>query len=219
MQQYVRLLPSAFTVLILLAAVLTLPGCYDDDDPYEPELICRGPGGYGCSGESVCDNGKCACLDPASQLAPGFCVQNQFRNTFVTYDQVLGCSDTSLIAFIDDPFAVEWDDWEEHRSLSTYGYNRDPNLYLPGSAGAVLIRPEDRNTGADSLYITDIYGPNKQYCFSGSWACVNSFKGAFVGRDTIRGVFRLIGCNDRDSGEPFPEEFTREYPMTFVRVN
>ncbi len=194
-------------------------GCYDDDDVYEPEPICRGPDGSGCAGESTCEDGTCACLDQASQLAPGFCVQNQFRNTFVTYDQILGCSDTTLVSFLDDPFTVTWGAQEANRPLATYGYNRNPNLYLPGSAGAMLIRPEGRDTGADSLYITDIFGPTKEYCYSGSWACLNSFEGAFVGRDTIRGVFRLIGCNDRNSGEPFPEEFRHEYPMTFVRVN
>ncbi|WP_104418252.1 hypothetical protein [Neolewinella xylanilytica] len=199
--------------------MIAFPGCYDDDDAYVPEPTCEGPNGQGCTGESTCDNGSCACLDPSNQIAPEFCVQNQYRNTFVTYDQILGCSDTSLIAFLDDPFAIEWQDNEASRGLSTYGYNRDPNIYLPGGTGATLIRPAGTNTGADSIYITEIFGPEGIYCSRESWTCINSFKGAFVGRDTIRGVFRLIGCNDRNSGEPFPEAFLQETPMTFVRVN
>jgi len=209
-------------LVVALSLLLSYAGCKDDDDSFGLEgqqEQCVGPQGSGCVGESNCESGQCACLDKTTQLAPGFCLQSRYPNTFVTYDTILGCVDTTLVAFLDDPFDVKWAEDEPYRTVSSYVYNRNPNVNTPGSTGAVtLLRPES-GTGVDTVYISTLIGEQDIYCSRGSWFCMNAFAGAFVGRDTIRGIFQAVGCNDGGSGDPFPEDFLVKIPMTFVRLN
>lgn len=216
-------LHTLFCLMVASCLMLTTSSCEDDDGTLGG---IDGPAGTecrndsNCPGESVCNNGHCECLDQDAQLAPGFCVQTSYANTFATFDTTLSCIDTTLIAFLDDPFSLTWPQGTESQQISSYVYNRDPNGTVPGSVGAaVALRPNDSNTGVDSIYITRILGPDGDYCSCESWKCKNSFYGAFVGRDTIRGVLQFIGCNDSNSGEPIPDAFMETYPMTFVRLN
>jgi hypothetical protein len=214
-----------YLVWVFFALVLLpLTGCRDDDDPVFGDItgsaLCRNAKAGGCTGEAVCVDGRCECLDQSNQLAPGFCVQNDFPNTFVTVDTTLGCIDTTLVSFMDDPFDLFWPNGVQHQQLRSYVYNRDPNSTLPGGLAITVLRPDDTDIGVDSVYITRILGTDgDNRCSIANWRCQNSFFGAFVGRDTIRGVLQFIGCDDRNSGESIPEAFTKTYPMTFVRVN
>ena len=212
--------PSSRYLIFAFSLVLLLTSCEDDDDA----IGLGGPAGTecgndsNCPGDAICDNGRCECSTPDAALAPGFCVQTSYPNTFVTFDSTLGCIDTTLIAFLEDPFALTWPVGVSNQSIPSYVYNRNPNgVFATGAA--LAQRPSDVTAGADSLYIINIYGPDGFYCNQDNWSCRNSFYGAFIGRDTLRGVLQFIGCNDRNSGTSLPEQFTKRYSMTFVRVN
>ena len=165
-------------ILFLLFAfwfVSTLLSCEDDDDANGN----NGPAGTecrndsNCPGDAVCNNGRCECIDPSAQLAPGFCVQAIYPNTFVTFDTILGCTDTTLIAFEQDPFSLTWPAGVNDQSLSAFVYDRNPNgVYSTGAA--LALRPGDVTVGADSIYIIRINGPDGDYCWQDNWFCKNS---------------------------------------------
>lgn len=208
---------------LIVICFLCLTACEDDDDPNGAagNIPCKI---NWCDGEAECDGntGTCACIDQESQLAPGFCVQNRYKNTFVTYDRFEGCTDTMLVAFHDDPFEINWDEWGNTAEISSYRYNRNVYLSMPYSSGAVFaIRPEDPAKTIDSIFIVGLRGLVSSSCFQEDWFCTPVFDGAFVGRDTIRGVLRFTGCSNSsgDHEDPFPEAFAKKYPMMFTRVN
>ncbi|MEM9837347.1 MAG: hypothetical protein AAF828_12640 [Bacteroidota bacterium] len=211
--------------LLLLVFILGCDSCEDDNgitNMNNQRCTTR------CTGESSYEDGRCVCWNQEDAIRPGFCLQSQYKNTFITYDTPLPCADTFLVSFDIHPLDenVTWGRTDGFYDLTGFGYYQNPNAPQSNWVG-LLKQPEDTLTNRiDSIFILPMFSANGKYCsFQGApgeeditWYCHKTFVGTFASRDLIVGEFQFRACGDVGSTN-VPDSVYLKYPMTFHRLN
>ncbi len=180
-----------------------------------------------CYDGAYCDNGYCECNDPELELAPGFCANNRWSNTWVTYD-VTPFSDTSLLAFPGINFITldnfEGRDWiavgggKEVQNFAAYHYTQGARTTINRAGHAQRERVD--GVVSDRVWLDGIYkGYTDTYYRDPTTPCFARilFRGVIVDDRTLSGEVYLNGIVSCD-GE-VPARLRESYPMTWHRIN
>ncbi|NJC24591.1 hypothetical protein [Neolewinella antarctica] len=146
----------------------------------------------------------------------------------MTYDQIPGIVDTTVIELDVEPFAHTWKTGDPYdRTITGKVYNRDPwavNIF--SQQIGIIPYPNRANVAVDSIVITRVldaastaYGA---LFVSDGWVCVKTFIGRFVDKNTIKGQLYLDACRPTEEGESMPDNIRQlidqELLITFRRL-